>query len=206
MNPTCLLLCAVLSVTSQAIFAQRVEITANEVGNYEIFDVISVDSSFTKEQLYQNALDFVKKEIRQHHKRKAVVLSQSADSGKVIGLGSLLIFRKGLVTPQPEGEVFYQLTIETKDGRYRYTFSHFFINMYQRDRYGVYKPINRIKKPLEPFLNDEDNKYRAYQKADIAQHLDYRINLLKMYMLKKSNAVSTDKTEKRVQKAKSENW
>ena len=47
------------------------------------------------------------------------------------------------------GEMAYTFSIECKDGKYRYWLTDFVFNPYERNRYGIFVPINGISIPLE---------------------------------------------------------
>src|ERR1700743_2377598 len=47
------------------------------------------------------------------------------------------------------GAMSYTLNIECKDGKYRYWLTDFVFTPYERNRYGVYVPVNGIEIPLE---------------------------------------------------------
>ena len=59
------------------------------------------------------------------------------------------MYTQGLFTPQIHGEIQFALNLEVEDGFFKYTFTDFVFQYYQRNRYGRYAPIRGKKKPLE---------------------------------------------------------
>jgi hypothetical protein len=69
--------------------------------------------------------------------------------GSVTGRGILLVYKQGLITGQEEGQLAYNVKIDFKDNKYRLILTDFRFTPYQRNRYGLFAPVNNIGTPLE---------------------------------------------------------
>lgn len=65
------------------------------------------------------------------------------------GKGGMLVYKQGLVSGQEEGRIDYQLSVDFKDDKYRLILTDFTFTPYQRNRYGVFAPVDNVNIPLE---------------------------------------------------------
>ena len=103
---------------------------------YQVVDIpgASVDS------LDKNALSFLKDffpKIRPKH----------SDNG-ALSIGDKFLTYTSLVKHE-NGEMAYTFTIECKEGKYRYWLTDFIFTPYEKNRYGVFVPVNGIEIPIE---------------------------------------------------------
>jgi hypothetical protein len=56
------------------------------------------------------------------------------------------------------GEIRYTFTVECKNNKYRYWFNSFVFVPYEKNRYGVFVPVNGIEIPLEKASSKIDKK------------------------------------------------
>jgi hypothetical protein len=69
--------------------------------------------------------------------------------GGVAGRGIILVYKQGLITGQEEGQLAYNVKIDFKENKYRLILTNFLFTPYQRNRYGIFAPINNVGNPLE---------------------------------------------------------
>ncbi len=69
---------------------------------------------------------------------------------------SYLVYTKGMMSKEIHGRISYDIMIEIKEKKYRYTFTNFVFEYYKQNRQYQYEPTGRIK-PLE------EPKYPGWQ-------------------------------------------
>ena len=96
------------------------------------------------------------------------------------------------------GEMAYTFTIECKDSKYRYWLTDFAFTPYERNRYGVFVPVNGIRIPLE-------NASSKITKKDLDGYFDQTGafckqlgDKLKKYMTEGRAIPKADKTVKKI--------
>jgi hypothetical protein len=72
----------------------------------------------------------------------------SGDGSKITATQQFPVYDKGYVTKKLHGKISFSLSIEVKDGKYRYRFSDFVFAYYKEDRTYHFVPTGK-KKPLE---------------------------------------------------------
>lgn len=69
---------------------------------------------------------------------------------------SIMVYTKGMVSKEIHGRITYEVNVEIKEHKYRYTFTNFVFEYYKQNRQYKYEPTGRLK-PLE------DPKYPGRQ-------------------------------------------
>lgn len=105
---------------------------------FEFGDVVKVDSTVTKDELFNRARTWIGKT---YNNEKFVIATEDRDNGEISGNGVMnynpgrLFFGRDVV----KGEVDYKINIFVKDGRYKYVFHSF---RHTGSYVGVNKPIS----------------------------------------------------------------
>lgn len=117
----------------------------HENGKIMFREVVSVEG-IPNNQLHSNAEAFVlsKGSNKKKHNKKNDIPDSTTFSAKC----TYKVFQKTL-GQHPDGEIRYNLTIEVKEMRYRYTMTNFVFHPYKRNRYGKYELIGGKSKELE---------------------------------------------------------
>ena len=103
------------------LFAQNDSLPKNEEGIIEYKDIVTVESA-TADQLYSRGKLFV----AQNFKSGKEVTQMNDDAGKqIVGNGTLAVTFRALGSVHPGGFVSYRLTIQCKEGKYRFTIKEF---------------------------------------------------------------------------------
>ena len=126
--------------------AQDALFPINDIGKYELSEVVKLDGMH-KEKLFQNGRVFMKKVKVLNSKQDHYI--EDPDQVTMKNRGSFYVYKLGSVKKGIAGAVEYDLTIELKEGRYRYTITNFIFNEYKRNRYAKYEPIKGKYTPLE---------------------------------------------------------
>jgi hypothetical protein len=117
----------------------------NGSGKCEMADVVLADG-FSKAVLYSNGLQWVKTLAAGEGKLSAV--QYDSMGGKASGNYEFLVYSQSGILKKIAGAIRYHVSIETKDGKYRYSFSDFIFSYYHQDR--NYQMVKTGKtKPLE---------------------------------------------------------
>ncbi|TAH26284.1 MAG: DUF4468 domain-containing protein [Cytophagales bacterium] len=107
-------------------------------------DVVITDSIFAP-QLYKNAEKWAALHLKkQSNQQTEFDLKQ----GFIKCTNSFLVYTKGMMSKEIHGLIDYDVYIEIKDQKYRYTFNNFVFNYYKQNRFYEYVPTGK-KKPLE---------------------------------------------------------
>jgi hypothetical protein len=157
------ILSIILVFVNFGFWSQESILPKNEDGIIYFEEEIKIDN-IGKEALYNNALKYVATVKKENKKKSDIVVKH--DNKEIEKKGSFLVYTQGLITPQVHGEISYNVRIQVFDEGYKYTFTNFVFNYYQRNRYGRYAPVSGKTKPLE------DEKFAGMQKiwAEHKQH------------------------------------
>lgn len=142
------------------LFVMNTHVSANpfqldEEGKFFIQEEV-LTSEMDQRRLWQNAVSYVTKV------RKAGEMSHGKpqlEKNIIRKEGSFYVYKKGLFTPQIHGEIIFQVEIEVDKDSYKYTFSDFVFQFYQKNRYGQFVPVSGKIKPLE------DERFAGMQEA-----------------------------------------
>jgi hypothetical protein len=127
----------------------------NSSGKIEITDVVNIES-VNKADLFQRSDNFIADLSDPNFK----ILSVEKDSanGKINAAYQIMIYAQTGVLKKVQGAVSYSLTLEVKDGKYRYTFTDFVYHYYGQNR--SYQTVDTGKKKKL-----EEMKATGWQKA-----------------------------------------
>lgn len=106
-------------------FAQDDVIPKNADGKYEFTEVVNVDS-VSADKLYSNAKIFI---VHAFKSGKDVTQLNDDNTKTVIGKANMHLIVSGLIGSAIDKWVNYTVTIQCKDGRYKYSFSDFVLEM-----------------------------------------------------------------------------
>jgi hypothetical protein len=127
----------------------------NSAGKIEIVDVVNMES-VKKGELFQRSDNFIADLSDPNFK----ILSVEKDSvnGKITAAYQIMIYAQTGVLKKIQGAVSYSLTLEVKDGKYRYNFTDFVYHYYSQNR--SYQTVDTGKKKKL-----EEMKATGWQKA-----------------------------------------
>ena len=119
--------------------AQKSLLSIDENNKYIYYQVVD-RPGVSADSLYRNVTYFIKDF---YPKTKSV---QVAASGAIIK--EKFLTYTSLIKHE-DGEMAYTFSIECKDGKYRYWLTDFVFTPYEKNRYGVFVPVNGIDIPIE---------------------------------------------------------
>jgi hypothetical protein len=127
----------------------------NSSGKIEIVDVVNMES-VKKDELFQRSVSFIADVSDPNFK----VLSVEKDSinDKISAVYQIMIYTQTGVLKKLQGAVSYSLTLEVKDGKYRYDFTDLVFHYYGQNR--NYQMVDTGKKKKL-----EEMKASGWQKA-----------------------------------------
>lgn len=133
--------------------------------NIEILDTISTS------QIYKNAELWIDNNFKN---RKNYDTQFNLKEGFITCKAGFLVYTKGIASKQIHGEITYNIRIDIKEKKYRYTFTNFVFEYYKIDRQYKYEPTGRLK-PLEapkyPGWQTVWNKHKITTNNIIQQHI-----------------------------------
>jgi hypothetical protein len=85
-------------------------------------DVIMVDSSVTKNELFSRAREWFAKT---YNSSTDVVQMEDKENGKLVGKALTQVYHKAMGSNYPSGHINYTISLYFKDGRYKYEITNF---------------------------------------------------------------------------------
>ena len=135
--------------------AQETQFPIDDLGKYTITEVVELHG-IDKDKLFSNGEKFMKKIKVLNSKKKYYKIEK--ENYIIRNKGSFYVYRIGSVKKGIAGAVEYDINLEIKDGKYRYTITNYIFNEYQRNRYGKYEPVKGKFKPLEMEVSSINTK------------------------------------------------
>lgn len=119
--------------------AQKSLLSLDEHNKYIYYQVVDLPG-ISADSLNKNAVYFVKSVYPK-------IKAKQSDNA-FIGIKDKFLTYTSFAKHE-SGEIAYTLNIECKDAKYRYWLTDFVFTPYEKNRYGVYVPVNGIDVPLE---------------------------------------------------------
>jgi hypothetical protein len=105
-------------------------------------EIVKVDST--------NRFDLYKKASKWVTQNKFEVVEEDPLGGKILANSKMITYTDKGVLAKPNGEFTYDITIDVKEGKYRYTFTNFIFRRYKQDRQDLLKYVpEKGRKPIE---------------------------------------------------------
>ena len=133
-----------------------------------------------KETLFRNALNYSSSVQKVGDPGAKPMINVS--EGLVQKTGSFMVYKKGLLTPQPHGEILYTLELKVNEEGYAYQFTDFVFQYYERNRYGRYEPVSGKKKLLEEEKFAGMQELWQQHKQTTKRHIEQHIKALSIKM------------------------
>jgi len=124
-----------------SVFSQDT-LSLNEHGRLILYEIVTADK-ISKEKLYERSDLFL------HHYKKFKVIKEGSTDSSLLARGKFVLTKNSFVLSHPSGEVLFKLSVEVKEGRYRFWLTDFSYIPYVRDRYGNFVPSTAKGAPLE---------------------------------------------------------
>jgi hypothetical protein len=157
-------------------------------GKIIFYEVVTVDS-VPRDTLWKNARVWIRSILNDKSDK---VTDEQYLYGTLDAKTSFMVYTSSIISKTPHGRIFYDVNLEVRDKKYRYTFSNFIFQPYKQDRKDLkYYPIPKNFKPLE------DERYGGYQQAwdehryEVKRRVESQIAYLKREIVKKNMPKST---------------
>lgn len=175
-------------VASGAVYAQKSLLSMDENNKYIYYQVVDMPN-IKADSLQKNMVLFMK-EFYPKEKSLKVDGPEASVKDKFLTYTSLI--------KHENGEMAYSLNIECKDGKYRFWVTNFVFTPYEKDRYGMFVPVNGKDVPLEKAsdkLQKKDVEGYFEQTGAFCKQLGDK---LKKYMVEGKAQPKVDKPVKKV--------
>ena len=176
----------------QTLQAQELLLPQDETGQIVFYEVVEADS-FTQEELLDNARQFARKTLG---KKKVKPVQTDSMGSLTVKNASFKVYKK-VITQRVDGIIHYNFTLEAKAGKYRYFFSDFTYQPYERNRYGKFEPVSGKYKPLEEDFKANKKDWENH-KESVATTLQSQIEELKITMQSRQESMSRKDEKKPV--------
>jgi hypothetical protein len=154
-------------------FSQKKIATADTTKKVIFTDIVKVDST--------NRFDLYKKAVKWVENQKFAVQEEDPYGGKITAKGKMTVYTDKGVLAKPNGEFAYDVMIDVKDGKYRYTFSNFIYTYIKMDRNYRYVPV-KGSKPIEDGKAAGWKKQWGKDKVQVTDKINQYISSLKESM------------------------
>ena len=105
-------------------------------------EIVKVDST--------NRFDLYKKASKWVAQNKFEVIEEDVLGGKILAKTNFIVYSEKGVLAKPNGDFTYDITVDVKEGKYRYTFTNFVFRRYKQDRQDLLKYVpEKGRKPIE---------------------------------------------------------
>ncbi len=179
------------------VFSQQPLFPIDENGKYTFHEVVELPG-MAKEKIFENGEKFLKK--IKVMKSKTKYLNVDEDNYVITNKGSFYVYQFGSVKKAIAGAVEYDITLEVKEGRYRYTITNYVFNEYKRNRYGKFEPEKGKYMPLEMEVSKLNSKEWEKHKQVVYDKSQELIQNLSGEMIYSEDTKKTKKVKKE------ENW
>jgi len=182
-----LLLIAGLAVSGIA-SAQKSLLSIDESNKYIYYQVVDMPN-IKADSLQKNMVMFMK-EFYPKEKSLQITNSGASVKDKFLTYTSLI--------KHENGEMAYSLNVECKDGKYRYWVTDFVFKPYEKNRYGMFTPVNGLNIALEKAsdkLQKKDLEGYFEQTGAFCKQLGDK---LKKYMIEGRQQPKEDKPVKKL--------
>ena len=113
----------------------------------------------------------------------------NADSSHFTAENDLLLYNRQGVK-HPIGQVTYRITIDLKEGKYRYTVDSAFFQAYERNRYSRYVPARGASVPYEQAKLTFASKERARYEKQLLEKISSRFQSFQSFVTAQNVAPS----------------
>jgi hypothetical protein len=178
------------------------QFSKDQDGKIIFYEVVTVDT-VPRDTLWKNARKWMYNLVNE--KDDKINIDEYL-SGSLECQTSYMVYISSIISKMPHGKISYNISVDIKDRKYRYTFSNFSFQFYKQDRKDFkYYPVKGSIKPLEK------EKYPGYQsawnghRADLKKRIEGQIQYLKQEIVKKSKPILLD-TAKQKTIIKTKEW
>ena len=158
-------------------FAQTATVSKDTIKTNKVTysEIVKVDST--------NRFDLYKKASKWVAQNKFEVIEEDALSGKILAKTSFIVYSEKGVLAKPNGDFTYDISIDTKEGKYRYTFTNFIFRRYKQDRQDLLKYVpEKGRKPIEDTKAPGWKKQWAKDKLQVNNRVNEHIVSLREAM------------------------
>jgi hypothetical protein len=189
-----LLVILLLSVYAATIHAQPA-MPADDLGRFLYQEVVPMNG-YPASLLYGNARNFMQELSVRADRSK--YYSEQEDSLTVYNRGSFGMSNMYTIGKRTDGIVIFDMTVEVKEEKFRYTISNFQYREFERNRYGKFVPANKRDIPLERLPS-------GLQKKQWEANLEKTDELIQALILELKEKMAFSPKSKSVKKAKKDN-
>lgn len=144
-------------------FQKELLFPVDENGKYIFQEVVELPG-MKEDLLFENAEKFLKKVKVMKSRKKYLLLDK--DNHSLTSKGSFYVYQRGSIKNSIAGAVEYDIKLEIKEGRYRYTITNYLFNEFKRNRYGKFEPIKGKYMPLElPVSNLNEKEWENHREV-----------------------------------------
>lgn len=173
---------------ARAAWAQKELLTFNEENKYMYYQVVP-QAGIPADSLHDRAIYFLKTAYPK-------IKVKTNDTSGIKGSGEFLVVSGITLVKHVDGELYYTVTIECKDQKYRYWLTDFVFIPHKTDRYGNSVPVQGVEIPLENGAAKLDKKQFDSYLGQIGALSKQFGDKLKVYMQNKAAAPAKDAKKK----------
>lgn len=187
----CILFCVVFASNAQwyalkfkktkAQLYGPIKFQKDQDGKIIFYEVVTVDS-VARDTLWKNAKVWIKSILNEKGDK---ITDEQYMYGTMEASSSFMVYVASMISKMPHGKIFYDVSIDVKEKKYRYAFTNFRFQYYKQDRKDLkYHPVPNKFKALE------EEKFGGHQMAwdshkyELKRRIEGQIAYLKREIIK----------------------
>lgn len=154
----------------------QIKFQKDQDGKIIFYEVVAVDT-VPRDTLWKNARIWMKSILNEKGDK---ITDEQYLYGTIEANTSFMVYVSSMISKIPHGKIYYDVSLDVKDKKYRYTFTNFRFQYYKQDRKDLkYYPVHNQFKALEA------EKFGGYQNAwddhkyELKRRIDSQIANLK---------------------------
>lgn len=163
-------------------------------GRCEMSDVVLADG-FLQGTLFANEVKWLKSLT--HEEGKLIDAVKDSLAGKVSSEYEFPVYSQSGIFKKQSGTISYHITVESKDGKYRYLFTNFVYHYQKQDRNFQLIKTGMTKPLEEPDAPGWQKVWTSHRKS-VAELVNKQIDALKTAMVEVPQTKATKSPEKKV--------
>ncbi len=193
-NPVKLIVLLAIAFVFSPRTGQTQFLPLNGAGKCEMTEVV-IAEGFSRSILYSNELKWLKGLSRVDGKLSSI--AKDSIAGKISGNFEFLVYAQSGILRKVAGSISYHFSVETKEGKYRYSFTDFVFHYYAQDRnYRIVKKGNT--KPVEETIALGWQKLWSEHRKTANIWVSNQIDELKVKIVETYKEVNAKAEEKKV--------
>lgn len=153
----------------------------DENGKIIFYEVVAADS-IPRDTLWKNAKIWMKSILNEKGDK---ITDEQYMYGTLEANTSFMVYVASMISKMPHGKIFYDVSLDVKENKYRYSFTNFRFQYYKQDRKDLkYHPVPNKYKALEVQKFGGHQMAWESHKYEVKRRIEGQISYLKKEIIK----------------------